>query len=167
MLQVPTCHVAKECQRNQNSLWVLHICPLLCVLCCDVLCTWLLLAVRPAGKLMMCDKTGCVAFLQDEVKILRRIGEGAFGEVSLATCAIFGSVAVKWLKVSSHTCHMHTFVTFCLCIMSWGPIDRVLFMLIHANSSQNGEKQHLMKAPHAFASLLANNTASAAVLTIM
>ena len=37
--------------------------------------------------------------LQDEVKILRRIGEGAFGEVSLATCAIFGSVAVKWLKV--------------------------------------------------------------------
>ena len=37
--------------------------------------------------------------MQDEVKILRMIGEGAFGEVSLATCAIFGSVAVKWLKV--------------------------------------------------------------------
>lgn len=43
-------------------------------------------------------RTGCLS-LQDEVKILRRIGEGAFGEVSLATCAIFGSVAVKWLKV--------------------------------------------------------------------
>lgn len=38
--------------------------------------------------------------MQEEVKILLRIGEGAFGEVSLATCAIFGSVAVKWLKVS-------------------------------------------------------------------
>ena len=36
---------------------------------------------------------------QDEVKVLGRIGEGAFGEVSLATCAIFGKVAVKWLKV--------------------------------------------------------------------
>ena len=35
---------------------------------------------------------------QDEVKVLGRIGEGAFGEVSLATCAIFGKVAVKWLK---------------------------------------------------------------------
>ena len=37
--------------------------------------------------------------MQDEVKVLGRIGEGAFGEVSLATCAIFGKVAVKWLKV--------------------------------------------------------------------
>lgn len=37
--------------------------------------------------------------LQEEVKILLRIGEGAFGEVSLATCTIFGSVAIKWLKV--------------------------------------------------------------------
>ena len=37
--------------------------------------------------------------VQDEVKVLGRIGEGAFGEVSLATCAIFGKVAVKWLKV--------------------------------------------------------------------
>ncbi len=36
---------------------------------------------------------------QDDVKVLGRIGEGAFGEVSLATCAIFGKVAVKWLKV--------------------------------------------------------------------
>ena len=42
--------------------------------------------------------------MQDEVKILRRIGEGAFGEVSLATCAIFGSVAVKWLKVCFRIC---------------------------------------------------------------
>lgn len=37
--------------------------------------------------------------MQDDVKVLGRIGEGAFGEVSLATCAIFGKVAVKWLKV--------------------------------------------------------------------
>ena len=43
---------------------------------------------------------------------MRRIGEGAFGEVSLATCAIFGSVAVKWLKVSLtvmvHATFLHT-----------------------------------------------------------
>lgn len=40
--------------------------------------------------------------------MLGRIGEGAFGEVSLATCAIFGKVAVKWLKVGLLTglfCH--------------------------------------------------------------
>lgn len=41
----------------------------------------------------------CRHAAQDEVKVLGRIGEGAFGEVSLATCAIFGKVAVKWLKV--------------------------------------------------------------------
>ena len=38
---------------------------------------------------------------KEEVKVLGRIGEGAFGEVSLATCAIFGKVAVKWLKVGA------------------------------------------------------------------
>ena len=42
---------------------------------------------------------------QDEVKVLGRIGEGAFGEVSLATCAIFGKVAVKWLKVGARAFH--------------------------------------------------------------
>lgn len=53
--------------------------------------------------------------MQDEVKVLGRIGEGAFGEVSLATCAIFGKVAVKWLKVNlltgpfDHT----TFLSLC------------------------------------------------------
>ena len=31
--------------------------------------------------------------------MLSSIGEGAFGEVSLAACTIFGRVAVKWLKV--------------------------------------------------------------------
>lgn len=30
--------------------------------------------------------------------MLGRIGEGAFGEVSLATSPIFGQVAIKWLK---------------------------------------------------------------------
>ncbi len=53
----------------------------------------------------------CCPCLQDEVKILRRIGEGAFGEVSLATCAIFGSVAVKWLKVSLSTM-VHAFLLY-------------------------------------------------------
>jgi hypothetical protein len=33
------------------------------------------------------------------VDVIKRIGEGAFGEVSLALCATFGKVAVKWLKV--------------------------------------------------------------------
>jgi hypothetical protein len=45
--------------------------------------------------------------VQDEVKVLGRIGEGAFGEVSLATCAIFGKVAVKWLKVWLLTASLH------------------------------------------------------------
>lgn len=35
----------------------------------------------------------------NEVKVLCKIGEGAFGEVSLATVPIFGKVAIKWLKV--------------------------------------------------------------------
>ena len=34
--------------------------------------------------------------------MLSSIGEGAFGEVSLAACTIFGRVAVKWLKVQLH-----------------------------------------------------------------
>eukprot|EP00193_Tetraselmis_chui_P005078 CAMPEP_0177762862 /NCGR_PEP_ID=MMETSP0491_2-20121128/6567_1 /TAXON_ID=63592 /ORGANISM="Tetraselmis chuii, Strain PLY429" /LENGTH=803 /DNA_ID=CAMNT_0019278937 /DNA_START=1048 /DNA_END=3459 /DNA_ORIENTATION=+ len=37
---------------------------------------------------------------QEEVKQLCKIGEGAFGEVSLATAPIFGKVAVKWLKAT-------------------------------------------------------------------
>lgn len=37
---------------------------------------------------------------QEEVKVLCKIGEGAFGEVSLATAPIFGKVAVKWLKAT-------------------------------------------------------------------
>lgn len=42
-----------------------------------------------------------------------RIGEGAFGEVSLATCAIFGSVAVKWLKVCLATCATDSVMFVC------------------------------------------------------
>ena len=50
-----------------------------------------------------CCKADVLVCAQDEVKVLGRIGEGAFGEVSLATCAIFGKVAVKWLKVCLST----------------------------------------------------------------
>ena len=32
--------------------------------------------------------------------VMGRIGEGAFGEVSLANSPVFGQVAVKWLKPS-------------------------------------------------------------------
>ncbi|KAK9826720.1 hypothetical protein WJX81_001147 [Elliptochloris bilobata] len=46
---------------------------------------------------------------KDEVKVLGRIGEGAFGEVSLATCAIFGKVAVKWLKPGKVERHSASF----------------------------------------------------------
>ena len=31
------------------------------------------------------------------------IGEGAFGEVSLASATVFGKIAIKWLKVG-RTC---------------------------------------------------------------
>ena len=34
-----------------------------------------------------------------EVHIIRKIGEGAFGEVSYANVESHGLVAVKWLKV--------------------------------------------------------------------
>ncbi len=37
--------------------------------------------------------------------MLSSIGEGAFGEVSLAACTIFGRVAVKWLKVQLQQLH--------------------------------------------------------------
>ncbi|KAK9829327.1 hypothetical protein WJX72_005201 [[Myrmecia] bisecta] len=46
---------------------------------------------------------------KDEVKVLGRIGEGAFGEVSLATSAIFGKVAVKWLKPGKVERHSASF----------------------------------------------------------
>jgi hypothetical protein len=36
---------------------------------------------------------------KQDVKIIRKIGEGAFGEVSEAKVFPFGTVAVKWLKV--------------------------------------------------------------------
>jgi hypothetical protein len=34
----------------------------------------------------------------DQVTVLAKIGEGAFGEVSLAQCDTYGRVAVKWIK---------------------------------------------------------------------
>lgn len=37
----------------------------------------------------------------DEVQIIRKIGEGAFGEVSFANIQSHGDVAIKWLKVSA------------------------------------------------------------------
>ena len=33
-----------------------------------------------------------------QVNVLAKIGEGAFGEVSLAHCSTYGNVAVKWIK---------------------------------------------------------------------
>ena len=43
--------------------------------------------------------------LQEDIIVLSSIGEGAFGEVSLAACTIFGRVAVKWLKVRLRQLH--------------------------------------------------------------
>ena len=45
-----------------------------------------------------------VALFQEEITVLGRIGEGAFGEVSLATSPIFGQVAIKWLKPGKVRC---------------------------------------------------------------
>jgi hypothetical protein len=39
-----------------------------------------------------------------DLKIVQRIGEGAFGEVSVAKAPLYGTVAVKWLKVGVR-CH--------------------------------------------------------------
>jgi Protein tyrosine and serine/threonine kinase len=51
-----------------------------------------------------CSSTRFVALLQDEITVLGRIGEGAFGEVSLASSPIFGQVAIKWLKPGKVRC---------------------------------------------------------------
>lgn len=40
----------------------------------------------------------CVPALSLQVTVLAKIGEGAFGEVSLCQCPTFGRVAVKWIK---------------------------------------------------------------------
>ena len=37
------------------------------------------------------------------LRTLRRLGTGAFGEVALCACPVFGPVAVKWLKDRAHT----------------------------------------------------------------
>ncbi|KAK9850775.1 hypothetical protein WJX84_002454, partial [Apatococcus fuscideae] len=45
-------------------------------------------------------------WLQEDVRVLGVIGEGAFGEVSLASATVFGKIAIKWLKpgkVKSHS----------------------------------------------------------------
>jgi hypothetical protein len=36
---------------------------------------------------------------ESEVQIVSPLGEGAFGEVTLANCKTYGRVAIKWLKV--------------------------------------------------------------------
>ncbi|KAK9848098.1 hypothetical protein WJX84_007357, partial [Apatococcus fuscideae] len=43
---------------------------------------------------------------KEDVRVLGVIGEGAFGEVSLASATVFGKIAIKWLKpgkVQSHS----------------------------------------------------------------
>jgi hypothetical protein len=39
-----------------------------------------------------------------DLKIVQRIGEGAFGEVYVAKAPLYGTVAVKWLKVRVWLC---------------------------------------------------------------
>lgn len=46
---------------------------------------------------------------KDEVTVLRKIGEGAFGEVSQAQVPLFGIVAVKWLKRERFSKHSISF----------------------------------------------------------
>lgn len=54
----------------------------------------------------------CVSFwVQEDLDILGSIGEGAFGDVSLAHSPMFGKVATKWLKPNKvailDTCFAH------------------------------------------------------------
>ena len=53
--------------------------------------------------LRLCLQTWSYAFVivQEDVRVLGTIGEGAFGEVSLASATVFGKVAIKWLKVQT------------------------------------------------------------------
>ncbi|KAI8469014.1 MAG: hypothetical protein J3K34DRAFT_514681 [Monoraphidium minutum] len=44
-----------------------------------------------------------------EVKVLAKIGEGAFGEVSRAQAPLYGTVAVKWLKTERFSKHSASF----------------------------------------------------------
>jgi len=44
-----------------------------------------------------------------DLKHLHKIGEGAFGEVSLASAPLYGNVAVKWLKSDRVSKHMNSF----------------------------------------------------------
>ncbi|KAL4860150.1 putative serine/threonine-protein kinase SIS8 [Chlorella vulgaris] len=45
----------------------------------------------------------------DQVTVLAKIGEGAFGEVSLAQCDTYGRVAVKWIKPTKVERHWSSF----------------------------------------------------------
>ena len=47
--------------------------------------------------------------VQEDVRVLGVIGEGAFGEVSLASATVFGKIAIKWLKVNSDL-HFHLLI---------------------------------------------------------
>jgi serine/threonine protein kinase len=44
-----------------------------------------------------------------QVSVLAKIGEGAFGEVSLAHCSTYGNVAVKWIKPTKVERHWASF----------------------------------------------------------
>ncbi|GAB4816617.1 hypothetical protein N2152v2_003663 [Parachlorella kessleri] len=44
-----------------------------------------------------------------QVRVLAKIGEGAFGEVSLAECPTYGRVAVKWIKPTKVERHWASF----------------------------------------------------------
>lgn len=59
------------------------------------------------------DKGGALHTVQrvpkDAVRVMKKIGEGAFGEVSLATAPIFGTVAIKWLKPERFQRHEQSF----------------------------------------------------------
>lgn len=61
-------------------------------------------AVRVSAWPCICPSNRFFARCQEEITVLGRIGEGAFGEVSLATSPIFGQVAIKWLKPGKVRC---------------------------------------------------------------
>jgi hypothetical protein len=70
--------------------------------------------VAPTPKLL----EAVVRVAREDVRINRKIGEGAFGEVSQAAVFPYGTVAIKWLKVRMEGCLRAAPVVVGLCALA-------------------------------------------------
>jgi hypothetical protein len=78
-----------------------------------------------------------------DLKIVKRIGEGAFGEVSVAKAPLYGTVAVKWLKVCLVRALRVSTVGGGLPAHVFSPTRRLLQVAL-----QNSTACQLLQAPH-------------------